>query len=74
MGIQQFGNFYFDPKDIVAIDTSGEFDYLNESEDPDDHSDYYDVYLKNKPNLIHLEGRTARKALIAFLHENNKNA
>lgn len=55
--INQFGSFYFDPKDIVAIDTNPEL--VAEKY-------YYHIYLRNVVAPIILKGEAAMDAMTAF--------
>ena len=61
MAIMQFGNFYFDPKDIIAIDTVP-FSTIGEMK--------YHLYLKTLSIPLCVEGEAAGKCLAAFIDEN----
>ena len=59
MSIMQFGNFYCDPINIIAIDTKPSLPIPCKD-------DCYFVYLKEN-HFITLEGEAARKCFKAFM-------
>lgn len=63
MSIVLFGSFYFDPTDVVVIDT----DPLTAYRGREQKTSHYFVYLKNFSKPILLKGEAADNCLAAFL-------
>ena len=68
MSVEQFGQYYFDPADIVAINTKPLRPHSRDQE-----SDYYFVYLRHLNRSLMLVGDAARKCFAAFINK-SKNA
>lgn len=59
MGVRQFGSFYLDPEDVIAIETNPE-GFVNEKEDR------YLIHIRGVTGAVLLTGEAARKCFTAF--------
>lgn len=65
MKVTQFGSFYFDPKDVVAIETEP----LAPAGGKQGKPDYCHVYIKNIAKPVLFTGEAAKEICLSFIEE-----